>query len=144
MEPRVKDLMRRLFESYLDSVEAILDMNLTPEDMGKVGGDLQEPVQQYFADLRWHDDNHLRQMLYTRQALDPHCLDLMVAGQVNYALNLWGEARGHLIAELVGVTAEQLDAHPLGETEWSIAEIAHHVTESDAWFVENLRAAAGR
>jgi len=144
MEPRVRDLMRQLFESYLDSVEAILDMGLTPQDMGKVGGELQEPVSQYFADLRWHDDNHLRQMLHTRQALDPHCLDTMEAGQVNYALNLWGEARGRLIAELVGVTAGQLDAHPLGEAEWSIAEIARHVAESDAWLVENLRAAAGR
>jgi len=144
MEPRIKDLMRGLFESYLNAVEAILDMGLTPEDMRKVGGELQESVSQYFADLRWHDDNHLRQMLHTRHALDPHCLDLMEAGQVNYALNLWGEARGRLIAELAGVTAEQLDAHPLGETEWSIAEIARHVAESDAWFVENLRAAAGR
>jgi hypothetical protein len=144
MEPRVKDLMRGLFESYLNSVEAILDMGLTPQDMGKVGGELQASVSQYFADLRWHDDNHLRQMLHTRHALDPHCLDLMVAGQVNYALNLWGEARGRLIAELAGVTAEQLDAHPLGEAEWSIAEIARHVAESDTWLVENLRAAAGR
>ncbi len=144
MESRVKDLMRQLFESYLNSVEAILDMGLTPGDMGKVGGELREPVSQYFADLRWHDDNHLRQMLHTRQALDPHCLDLMEAGQVNYALNLWGEARGRLIAELIGVTAGQLDAHPLGETEWSIAEIARHLAESDAWLVENLRAAAGR
>ena len=144
MESRVKDLMRQLFESYLNSVEAILDMGLTPGDMGKVGGELREPVSQDFADLRWHDDNHLRQMLHTRQALDPHCLDLMEAGQVNYALNLWGEVRGRLIAELIGVTAGQLDAHPLGEAEWSIAQIARHVAESDAWLVENLRAAAGR
>ncbi|GEM_PF-1416152 len=144
MEPRVKELMRELFESYLNSVEAILDTGLTPEDMGKVGGELQASVSEYFADLRWHDDNHLRQMLHTRQALDPHCLDLMEAGQVNYALNLWSEARGRLIAELIGVTAGQLDAHPLGEAEWSIAEIARHVAGSDAWFVENLRAAAGR
>ena len=144
MEPRVKELMRELFESYLNSVEAILDMGLTPEDVGKVGGELRESVSQYFADLRWHDDNHLRQMLHTRQTLDPHCLDLMEAGQVNYALNLWSEARGRLIAELIGVAAGQLDAHPLGEAEWSIAEIARHVTGSDAWFVENLRTAAGR
>lgn len=144
MEPRVKDLMRELLESYLNSVEAILDMDLTPEDMGKVGGGLQQSVRQYFAGLRWHDDNHLRQMLHTRQALDPHCLDLMEAGQVNHALNLWSEARGRLIAELIGVTAGQLDAHPLGEAEWSIAEIARHVAGSDAWFVENLRTAAGR
>jgi len=136
--------MRELFESYLNSVEAILDMGLTPQDMGKVGGDLQEPVSQYFADLRWHDDNHLRQMLHTRQALDPHCLDLMEAGQVNYALNLWCEARARLIAELIGVTAGQLDAHPLGEAEWSIAEIARHVAGSDAWLVENLQTAAGQ
>ncbi len=144
MEPRVKELMRELFESYLNSVEAILDMGLTPEDMGKVGGKLQASVSEYFTTLHWHDDNHLRQMLHTRQALDPHCLDLMEAGQVNYALNLWSEARGRLIAELIGVTAGQLDAHPLGEEEWSIAEIARHVAGSDAWFVENLRAAAGR
>lgn len=45
---------------------------------------------------------------------------------------------------MAGVTTEQLDAHPLGEAEWSIAEIARHVAGSDAWLVENLRAAAGR
>jgi hypothetical protein len=144
MEAQVKDLMRQLFESYLNSVEAILDMGLTPEDVRKVGGELQASVSEYFADLRWHDDNHLRQMLHTRQSLDPHCHDLMVAGQVNYALNLWGETRGRLIAELAGVTAGQLDAHPLGEAEWSIAEIARHVAGSDAWMVDNIRAAAGR
>jgi len=144
MEPQVKELMRGLFESYLNSVEAILDMDLTPEEMSKVGGALQQSVSQYFAGMRWHDDNHLRQMLHTRQALDPHCLDLMEGGQVNHALNLWGEARARLITELIGVTAGQLDAHPLGEAEWSIAEIASHLAGGDAWFVDNLQAAAGR
>ena len=58
--------------------------------------------------------------------------------------HLWCEARSRLIAELIGVTAGQLDAHPLSEADWSIAEIASHVAGSDAWFVENLRTAAGR
>jgi hypothetical protein len=44
MEPRVKELMRELFESYLNSVEAILDMDLIPEGMSKVGGGLQQSV----------------------------------------------------------------------------------------------------
>ncbi|MFQ6016151.1 MAG: DinB family protein [Anaerolineae bacterium] len=134
MQPKTRQLMTQLFESRLQAISDLLEMDLTLFDRDLKHRDDWPSVTEYLCRLSWHEDDHAQEIARLKGKLGRRGL---MEGAESYPLWFLREAllaRARLLAELIDLDDEDLEERASPEDR-SIAEVLEHLINTERDFL---------